>query len=279
MKIAYFGSHDLGVHTLKESLKKGMKISLVISPKIQDPWYRGVKETAESQNIEVLEAISGRDEKVYRRLKEKEIDMVFLVNYPYVISGDLLSDKTIQIFNMHASLLPQYRGRAPLNWAMLCGEKEVGVSLHKVVQGIDAGDILIQQKVPVFQKDYIGDVLNRVKDIYPAILWQAKEMLEEGRVSFLPQGEGSYYGKREKADGEIFLDWSGEKIMRYIKALSKPYPGAFLTWKEERIILWRGAWLPEGQGEKEVPYEKNHRLIIPLKKGVLNITDWSVEPI
>jgi methionyl-tRNA formyltransferase len=240
MKIAFFGTNKLGVDSLKYLIKKGLGVELVVSIKTDDLWYKGVSEEAKRNHIDLYETNSGKDEKLYDILINKGISLIVLCNYPYVLKGKILGNSNLSIINAHASLLPKYRGRAPLNWAMINGESEVGLTVHFVDKTIDTGDIISQKKVKISKDDYIGDVLKKIEKIYPKTVYDAIIRIEKDDLELKKQDKGSYFGKRTPKDGEICLDWSGEKIIRYIKALSHPYPGAFLRINDLKIILWRG---------------------------------------
>jgi len=132
-------------------------------------------------------------------------------------------------FNMHGSLLPKYRGRAPLNWAIVKGERETGVTLHEMVEKPDAGRIVEQEAVPIGPDDTALEVFQRMTDAAQAVLERSLPALVKGAARFKPNdlSRGSYYGRRRPEDGRIDWSKSAQEIHNLVRAVAPPFPGAF----------------------------------------------------
>ena len=151
---------------------------------------------------------------------------------------------------MHGSLLPQYRGRVPVNWAVINGETETGATLHYMVEKPDAGDIVDQQKVVIAFADTALDVFVKVTAAAELLICRSWPLLREGRARRIPMNLalGSYFGGRKPADG--LIDWGRDAVGIYnlIRGVTHPYPGAFTFLDGKKFIIWK-AWPVEGQGD------------------------------
>ena len=142
--------------------------------------------------------------------------------------------------NIHPSLLPKYRGRAAINWAVINGENEFGLSVHFVDAGVDSGDIISQVKIPIDRNDYIGDLLNKSYPIYYDITNSVIKKFINNNVTRMAQiGEFPVYPKRTADDGKINWNKPGHEIINLIRAVSKPYPGAFSFLNGSKFLIWK----------------------------------------
>jgi methionyl-tRNA formyltransferase len=162
--------------------------------------------------------------------QKESFDVMFSFYYRHILKRDILNTCP-QAFNVHGSLLPKYRGRCPVNWAILNGETVTGVTLHRMVEKIDAGDIVCQKSVSIKETDFAGDVQDRLDKAAYDILIENSHDIINGRISSIPQSlaEGSYFGGRNPEDGRIDLTQSHKKIFNLVRAVL-PYPrfpGAF----------------------------------------------------
>ena len=159
-----------------------------------------------------------------------------------------------RIINAHVASLPYYRGRAPINWAIINGEEKVGVTVHYIEEGIDTGPIIVQEEVEVNPKDRAIDLLLKTLPLFPKLVVEAVTLIEEGRVHPIPQEEfsGSYFPRRVPEDG--LIDWYHEnslEIYNKVRALADPYPGAFIVYNDQKIVVERAA-LPEVSAQRKV---------------------------
>jgi methionyl-tRNA formyltransferase len=252
-----FAYHDVGVRCLKALLSAGVQIPLVVTV-ADDPresrWYASVAATAADYGLEVLAPASAAD--LEGRLRALAPDFLFSFYYRSLLPVGVLSSARRGALNMHGSLLPKYRGRAPVNWAILKGESETGATLHYMVEQADAGDIVDQLAVPILADDDAREVYAKVTVAAETILVRSLPQLIAGRAprrlqSILP---GQYFGRRTPEDGHI--DWSrpAREIHDLVRAVAPPFPGAFADFGGERWDIHRtrvserpaprpGAWL------------------------------------
>lgn len=196
MNVVFMGGNELGAITLEHLIKNSIDIVGVIVTKTNDPWYSGVDKIANKYGISLFEEININNSECINNIRKLQPDLIVSVNFAQILKKEMINIPTKGCINTHASLLPMYKGRAPLNWAMINGEKEVGVTVHYIEEGIDTGDIIIQEKIIVDEKDYINDILKKVKKIYPNIVLKAIKLIENDDVKLIHQAnEGSYFGK------------------------------------------------------------------------------------
>ena len=158
-----------------------------------------------------------------------------------MIPAELLACAKIASLNMHGSLLPKYRGRAPVNWAILHGETETGATLHIMEVKPDAGDIVGQSAVSIGPNETATDVFGKVSQAAVAVINQALPELVQGHIPRKPNllAQGSYFGGRKPADGEILWHQSAKQVHNLVRAVAPPYPGAFTVWQGQRMIVAR----------------------------------------
>lgn len=169
----------------------------------------------------------------------KDIDIIFMQGYHYRIKKDLLKNERIKIVNFHQSLLPQYGGRHPLNWAILKGEKVTGITFHYITDEFDEGDIMLQEKIRISENDNVITLYNKTIKAGSKNIRKVLALLYDS--SFKPSEQDltkrKYFAPRGPKDGEILRDDTFEQIKNKIRALVFPYPGAFIYLNGKRIIL------------------------------------------
>jgi methionyl-tRNA formyltransferase len=158
-----------------------------------------------------------------------------------MIPAELLACAKIAALNMHGSLLPKYRGRAPVNWAILHGETETGATLHIMEVKPDAGDIVGQSAVPIGPNETATEVFAKVSQAAVAVMNQVLPELVQGQIPRKPNNlaEGSYFGGRKPADGQILWHQTAQQVHDLVRAVAPPYPGAFTDWQGQRMMVAR----------------------------------------
>lgn len=227
-----FAYHDLGVRCLAIILARGIDVPLVVTHQ-DDPaeniWFGSVADLARSRAIPVITPADPNVPEITARVRALRPDFLFSFYYRLMLKPDLLSAAGRGAFNMHGSLLPKYRGRVPVNWAIIHGERETGATLHEMVEKPDAGRIVDQQAVPILPNDTAVDVFRKVTAAAETVLDRALPLLVAGNASMRPQdlAAGSYYGGRRPDDG--LIDWSKDAatVHNLVRAVAPPYPGAF----------------------------------------------------
>jgi methionyl-tRNA formyltransferase len=244
--------HNVGYRCLEELIRQDADIALVFthddSPS-EEIWFASVRELCEQQGIPVMTSDINLTENV-ELLKELAPDLLLSFYYRNMIREEVLEIPRLGALNLHGSYLPKYRGRVPVNWAVINGESETGATLHYMVQKPDAGDIVDQEKVSIEFTDTAFDVFNKVTKAAVTVLARSFEPLIEGRAQRIPMdlSRGSYFGGRRPADGRIDWQRSAVEIYNLIRGVTHPYPGAFTHLDGKRIVIWSAVPI-EGQGE------------------------------
>ena len=237
-----FGYHDVGVRCLETLLSGGVDVPLVVTVR-DDPhetqWFGSVAATAAEYGIETVTPADPNTPDMQQRLAELQPDFIFSFYYRSLLGAPLLSAARLGALNMHGSLLPRYRGRAPVNWAILHGERETGATLHYMVERADAGDIVDQLAVPILQNDDARAVFGKVTVAAEVILARSLPGLIAGTAPRLRQTveQGQYFGRRRPEDGRIDWTWSAEQIHNLVRAVAPPFPGAFASVGDQRWII------------------------------------------
>jgi methionyl-tRNA formyltransferase len=267
-----FAYHDVGVRCLSVLLAHGIEIPLVVTH-ADDPdenvWFASVERLARWHDIEVVRPDD--PEQLAGRLARMAPDFLFSFYYRRMLPPSVLSCASRGAYNMHGSLLPKYRGRVPVNWAVLRGERETGATLHEMLAKPDAGRIAGQMAVPILPDDRAIDVFRKVTTAAEIVLDRALPGLLDGSLQLTEQdlGAGSYFRGRKPEDGRI--DWSkgAREIHDLVRAVAPPYPGAFTHLGDKRLRVLRTRMLaPRGApGEASLRVEKGGRLVAQCTDG------------
>jgi len=232
MNAVVFAYHEVGARCLQSLLDGGIDVQLVITH-TDDPneriWFTSVAELAAKAGIPVITPESASEPDVQARIAAINPDYIFSFYYRQMIPMSVLNLARIAPLNMHGSLLPKYRGRVPINWAVLHGETETGATLHVMAEKPDAGDIVAQQAVPIGPDETAGEVFARVTAAAAQTLAGVLPQLLTGNVPRSPNNlaEGSYFGGRKPEDGRIHWSQSAQQVYNLIRAVAPPYPAAF----------------------------------------------------
>ncbi|WP_031405527.1 formyltransferase [Thiomonas sp. FB-Cd] len=244
MRAVVFAYHNVGVRCLRTLLARGMQVDLVVTHP-DDPaeaqWFDSVAAVAREHGILVEFVDQTIAPAVLERVKRLEPDYVFSFYFRRMLPVELLQAARVAALNMHGSLLPKYRGRAPVNWAVLHGEAETGATLHIMQAKPDAGDIVAQQAVPILPDDTAKDVFDKVTVAAEIALWGVLPQLQRGVVPRQRNdlAQGSYFGGRKPEDGCIDWHRHAQAIYNLIRAVAPPYPGAFFSVSGHRLIVAR----------------------------------------
>jgi methionyl-tRNA formyltransferase len=246
-----FGYGDIGVRGLAVLLEAGLEVPLVVTHK-DDPnetrWYSSLFDFAKKKNLGVLADPS------IETLDIGYPDLIFSFYYRSMLPMPLLKRARLGAYNMHGSLLPKFRGRAPLNWAILKGATETGVTLHEMVEKPDAGRIVDQQAVPIGPDENAVEVFRKMTGAAEAVLRRSIKNLILGKAKLTPQNlaAGSYYGRRTPEDGRIDWSRSAREIHDLVRAVAPPFPGAFT----EGMKIFRTRLEPAMKAARRGPYQE-----------------------
>ena len=251
-RLVLFAYSEVGAICLEELIKDGANIALVFTHE-DDPseqiWFRSVKKIAQKNNIPVRTP-KKIDETELAVMKEAGPELVFSFYYRAMIPKAVLEMPRLGAYNIHGALLPKYRGRACVNWAVLNGEKETGATLHVMTEFADRGDIIAQKAVIIAFEDTGYDVFMKVARAARDILVASLPALEAGTAARTPQDESkaTKFGRRRPEDGRIDWNKSAVEIYNLVRAVTHPFPGAFTERDGNKLYIWKS--LPEeGCGE------------------------------
>ena len=244
MHAVVFAYHDVGVNCLKALINAGIQIDLVLTHQ-DDPnenvWFGSVAKLCEDQQIPYLTPTVSELAGLIPRIQKLAPDYLFSFYYRHMIPVELLACAKVAALNMHGSLLPQYRGRAPVNWAILHGETETGATLHIMEAKPDAGDIVGQSAVSIGPDETATDVFGKVTSAAVKVIEEVLPSLLQGKVPCKPNelDKGSYFGGRKPADGQIHWHQTALQIHNLVRAVAPPYPGAFTDHQGKTMIVAR----------------------------------------
>ncbi len=241
--ILVFAYHDVGFACLDVLVRRRENVIAVITHEDnpqEQIWFRSVADLAKGHGIPVYAPGSVNTPEWVGRIRDWNPAIIFSFYYRNMIKEDVLNIPRLGAFNMHGSLLPRYRGRVPINWAVLNGEKETGVTLHHMVRRADAGDIVDQETIPIGSRDTAQDVFRKAVKAARLVLERQLDGLLKGTAPRRKQDESqaTYFGGRRPEDGRIDWTQSAEKIFNLIRAVTHPYPGAFTTTRGEKLLIW-----------------------------------------
>ncbi|WP_353242245.1 bifunctional UDP-4-amino-4-deoxy-L-arabinose formyltransferase/UDP-glucuronic acid oxidase ArnA [Providencia sp.] len=282
MKAIVFAYHDIGCVGLKALEKAGFDIQAVFTH-TDDPnenhFYSSVARLSADMELPVFAPENVNHPLWIERIREMKPDVIFSFYYRDMLSEELLAIAPKGAFNLHGSLLPKYRGRAPINWALLNGESETGVTLHKMVAKADAGDIVAQEKVAITDTDTGLTLHAKVREAAEVLLDKTLPLIEAGSYKTVAQDESqaTYFGRRTAEDGQIDWNRSAKEINCLIRAVTEPYPGAFTYLGARKMVIWRARVLDDNQGKAAGTVLSNNPLRIACGQGAIEVVSGQSE--
>ena len=241
-----FAYHDVGVKCLSVLLAHKVDVALVVTHDdnpAETIWFDSVARLAAAHRLPTIAPADPNTPDVVGRISAQQPDFMFSFYYRNMLRPALLAVPRRGALNMHGSLLPKYRGRVPVNWAVIRGETETGATLHYMTGKPDAGDIVAQQAVPILPDDTAGEVFHKVAAAAAAVLDRTLPELIAGTAPRTPQdlAQGGYFGGRKPADGRIDWRCSASAVHNLVRGVAPPYPGAFtmLAGKTLKILSTR----------------------------------------
>jgi methionyl-tRNA formyltransferase len=237
-----FAYHNVGVRCLSVLLGQGIEVPLVVTHRdnpAEHIWFNSVTELAARHDIPLL--TPEKPAQIESIVAGIAPDFLFSFYYRHMLAPSLLQLATRGALNMHGSLLPKYRGRVPVNWAVICGETQTGASLHYMVEKPDAGELVDQLAVPILPDDTAGEVFQKVTVAAELVLHRSLPALIAGCAprSPLNLSQGNYFGGRTPEDGRIDWHASAQVVHNLVRGVAPPYPGAFFELRGQRIKVLR----------------------------------------
>ena len=232
MRIVFLGTPDFSVSCLDALINSKHEVLAVVTQpdKARNRMvvsFSPVKEEAIKHNIKVLQYDKIRLQGV-EDLKALNPDLMVTCAYGQIISQEILDIPKYGVINVHASLLPKYRGSAPIQWAILNGEKETGITIMQTALGVDSGDIILQEKIAIKENETAGELFDDLAKIAPSVLMKAIDLIESGKATFTKQieSEATHFPMLKKEDGHIDWTQDGKTIINKIYGLN-PWPSAY----------------------------------------------------
>jgi len=251
VRAVVFAYHNMGIAGLEALRHAGFNIAAIFSHK-DDPgenvWFDSVTEWARENKVEVFCPDDVNKPEWIQQISRLSPDVIFSFYYRRMISRDILSIPPSGAYNLHGSLLPAYRGRVPVNWVLVNGEKQTGVTLHHMIEKPDSGDIVRQKAVDIDFSDTARTLYDKLCKAARELLEETLPLIREGKAPRFPQDltKGNYFGGRRPEDGRIDWRWPAVRIYNLIRAVTEPYPGAFAFLPgDEKIVIW---WAVPGDG-------------------------------
>ena len=243
MKTVVLAYHNIGIAGIEALIRNGFDITAIYTHKDdanENKWFGSVAEFAAAGNIPVYAPDDINHPLWIARVKAHQPDILFSFYYRNMVCPDILSIPRIGCFNLHGSLLPKYRGRCPLNWAIINGEKETGVTLHAMTPRPDDGDIVAQKQVDISVEDTAKTLMDKLCSASVEMLDAILPRMKKGDVPKTPQdnSQATYFGGRKPADGEINWELPAEDVRNLVRAVTSPYPGAFSHIGDHKYFFW-----------------------------------------
>lgn len=279
-----FAYHNVGVRCLSVLLAYGVKIPLLVThtdSSNETIWFESVAELARRHAIPVITPDDPNLPETVERVRAGKPDFLFSFYYRNMLKAELLGLPRRGALNMHGSLLPKYRGRVPVNWAIIKGETETGATLHYMTEKPDNGDMVDQQPVPILPNDTAAEVFHKVTCAAEVTLNRCLPGLIAGTAPRLPQdlSKGAYFGGRKPEDGKINWNDSAQNIHNLVRAVAPPYPGAYSELAGKRLRVLRTLLEAEREPRSKKPaiYCENNHCYADCGSGVLRLIEFEVE--
>jgi methionyl-tRNA formyltransferase len=237
-----FAYHEMGHSCLEALLALGAPVAALITHRDapeEEVWWRSCGELARANSIPVysLDKI-GADE--IAQVAALRPAIIYSFYYRNLLPVELIALAPLGAYNLHGSLLPKYRGRAPVNWMLANGEREAGATLHHMVERADAGDIVAQRAVEITDDDTALALYRKIVPLGADLIREYHPLIASGKAPRRVQDltQGSYFGRRRAEDGRIDWGWPARRVFNLVRAVTHPYPGAFGFLNGRKVYVW-----------------------------------------
>ena len=285
MKVIFMGTPDFSVGTLEALVEAGHEVVLAVTqpdkPKGRgkEMQYTPVKACAMKYNIPVYQPVKVRESKCVEKLREYDADIMVVVAFGQILPKEILEMTRYGAVNVHASLLPKYRGAAPIQWSIIDGETVTGVTTMQMNEGLDTGDMLLKVEIPIEERETGGSLHDKLAEAGAKLCVETLKALEAGNIVPIPQGEctTAYAKMLDKQLGNIDWSKSAVSIERLIRGLA-PWPSAYTTWQDKVMKIWDAKafnWNFEQGKSEDVAFQTNQDAapgtIVRVEKGAFYV--------
>ncbi len=287
MKLIFMGTPDFSVGTLEALIAAGHEITLVVSQP-DKPKGRGhelaptpVKETALKHGLKVFQPKRLRDPETVKTLEETPADAIVVIAFGQIVPASILHMKKYGCINVHGSLLPKYRGAAPIQWAVIDGERESGVTIMQMDEGLDTGDMLLKGSVVLDEKETSGSLFDKLSALGASLCVEALEKLEKGELTPEKQGESptEYARMLTKEMGELDFSRDAVTLERLIRGLN-PWPSAYTRLGDKTLKIWAADVCEKQEPESQpgtVTEVAKQDFTVACGEGALKITELQLQ--
>ncbi len=278
-----FAYHEMGYGCMEALLKMGVPVAALFTHEDdshEEIWWRSCAALARRHGVPMYTP-ERLDQPWIERIAAMRPAIIYSFYYRNLLPDALLGAAPLGAYNLHGSLLPAYRGRAPVNWMLVNGEREAGVTLHHMVARADAGDIVGQRAVAIDESDTALTLYRKLVPLGVALLTEMHPLIAIGGAPRRPQdlSRGSYFGRRRPEDGRIDWRWPARRIFNLVRAVTHPYPGAFCSFGGRKLLIWESAIAAE-TGRRGAPgaivevasADKGDAVEVAAGEGSLSIT-------
>ena len=287
MKLIFMGTPDFSVGTLEALIAAGHEITLVVSQP-DKPKGRGhelaptpVKETALKHGLKVFQPKRLKDSETIRTLEETPADAIVVIAFGQIVPASILHMKKYGCINVHGSLLPKYRGAAPIQWAVIDGERESGVTIMQMEEGLDTGDMLLKGSVVLDEKETSGSLFDKLSALGASLCVEALEKLEKGELTPEKQGESptEYARMLTKEMGELDFSRDAVTLERLIRGFN-PWPSAYTRLGDKTLKIWAADVCEKQEPESQpgtVTEVAKQEFTVACGEGALKITELQLQ--
>ncbi|MGI9554209.1 MAG: methionyl-tRNA formyltransferase [Thermodesulfobacteriota bacterium] len=284
MKIIFMGTPEFAVPSLRELVDSRHDVASVICQPDR-PKGRGrklasppIKVLAAENSIPVLQPEKIKTDEFYEQLKDLNPDLICVTAYGKILPSNILMLPKYGCINVHASLLPKYRGAAPINWAIINGEKKTGITTMLMDEGMDTGDILLTEESEIAEVDTSIELGNKLSEIGAKLLIKTIDRLEANELTPLKQNdnEATYAPIIKKEVGKIDWNKNADEIRDLIRG-TQPWPGAFTTYNDKNLKIYKATLDPQEGDAGKIIFSDKETLLIGTGRNSLNVLELQIE--
>ncbi|MFK7049193.1 Methionyl-tRNA formyltransferase [Flavobacterium columnare] len=265
MRIVFFGEDSFSLIVLQSLIREGHEVAGVFCPNYDNSIYIRLEKFCNSNNIIFYRLENFRDDNFLNLIRVINPDLVVVCHFQKLFSKDLIIIPKFGCINLHPSLLPFYRGMSPQHWPIINGDVRTGITVHFIDEGVDTGDIILQEQIDIDGKDTVYDLQNKMKYYYNTIVVDAiKKISENSEYIVQKKMKGSYYGRLKISDCQILESFTVTMAYNLIRGVTYPYFGA----RFRDFIIWKAEIFTFGSYEVSLDLEEKK---LYLKDGVLKL--------